>query len=800
MKFSRKNKSESRRASQIVAFTICAALGVSVSAVEKHTQKPTDSRRAGSPKVRPVDFALIKLPRIPVVKRRAASVQVPATNNALILADARTVQRLDLARKLLEKKDHIQAIKLLQRVIELEKDAFYYPNAEKKDVLQSVRLSSQKMIGKMPKAGQDAYRLKYGVLARNILTEASKTGNWKQTADVARKYFHTISGHEAMYRLGIYHADRSSPLAAAACFEKVRRLPEMAKKWEPVLSLRTAICWSQVGNQEKTQAALKAVLQSTGNQPVIIAGKPVALFQNPDEGPEWLAKHFQVHQPLSSANSQWTVFRGNPSRNPRTVVPVNPTNIAWRMTTITDPTDPARDQIERVESAIQTQLKKTVASLSATIQQQQPTRFPQMSPIATNDIVVSRTLGCLRGISLKTGKRLWESIPDETLENLLTTDGQGPIPSSRQIVQQLVGQRIWSDITWGTLSSDSNRVYAIEELGSAFTIYDPATRKRIVPKPSNRLVAYDLKTGRMSWSLGGSREDHNPDAQPGTFFLGSPLPLGGRLYCLAESGGEIRMMVFEHRETGKGRQRRQSAELIWSQPLLGANLRIHLNRNRRVAGTTVSHADGVLVCPTDAGYVIAIDLISRSLLWGYRYEASAGQKPPRPFPRPRPNQQKGWIDSSCIIDKGKVLLTPPGTDEIICLNLLDGEVLWKKPRGDGRYVAGIRDGKVIVVGNNSVKALLLKDGKPAWKSSLAITPPSGRGILAGDAILVPLKSAEILTVDSKTGKQIAKTKTPGGRVPGNLILSNGVLIFQGADSIEAIPLPRPPNQKVAIHR
>jgi hypothetical protein len=41
---------------------------------------------------------------------------------------------------------------------------------------------------------------------------------------------------------------------------------------------------------------------------------------------------------------------------------------------------------------------------------------------------------------------------------------------------------------------------------------------------------------------------------------------------------------------------------------------------RRLAGATPSFADGVLVCPTSTGVVVAVDLATRALLWGYQYE------------------------------------------------------------------------------------------------------------------------------------------------------------------------------------
>ena len=40
---------------------------------------------------------------------------------------------------------------------------------------------------------------------------------------------------------------------------------------------------------------------------------------------------------------------------------------------------------------------------------------------------------------------------------------------------------------------------------------------------------------------------------------------------------------------------------------------------RRVNALHLSYGDGVLVCPTNLGYVIGVDLLQHSLLWAYPY-------------------------------------------------------------------------------------------------------------------------------------------------------------------------------------
>ncbi|MCH8830255.1 MAG: hypothetical protein IID45_11825 [Planctomycetes bacterium] len=281
--------------------------------------------------------------RVKAVGRQSAAFQIVPGGNVLILADQAVIQQLELARKLLDRKQYANAVLLLQRVVERDRDAFYYPDPLKRKLLKSVRLSAQRMIGSLPEGGRNAYRLKYAVTARQELAAAYKTGNPAGIAAVARKFFHTTAGYEAMYRMGTIHFDRSQPLAAALCFEKVRKIPSAAKRWEPMLSLRTAISWHHAGFVKKSRQALDAVKRIQGNRPLMLGGRRVPIFANPADGPAWLARTFR--RPASESGrlrSGWTVFRGGPSRNPITDATVRLPQKSWRMNTVLDLDDRRR--------------------------------------------------------------------------------------------------------------------------------------------------------------------------------------------------------------------------------------------------------------------------------------------------------------------------------------------------------------------------------------------------------------------------------------------------------------------------
>ena len=123
---------------------------------------------------------------------------------------------------------------------------------------------------------------------------------------------------------------------------------------------------------------------------------------------------------------------------------------------------------------------------------------------------------------------------------------------------------------------------------------------------TNKLAAYDIHTGQ---ACNGSWAARSALRQSDTFFLGPPLPLRGQLYVMAEIKDEMRLLALDG----------ATGNLLWSQQLAMVESNITQDPIRRLAGVSPSYSDGVLICPTGSGCVVAVDLATRSLLWGYIY-------------------------------------------------------------------------------------------------------------------------------------------------------------------------------------
>ena len=142
---------------------------------------------------------------------------------------------------------------------------------------------------------------------------------------------------------------------------------------------------------------------------------------------------------------------------------------------------------------------------------------------------------------------------------------------------------------------------------------------------------------------------------------------------LAEVNDDVRLLVLKS----------ESGELLWSQPLASIEHTQFSDPMRRSAGVSPSYADGILICPTSAGAVVAVDLAGQRLRWGYRYghgksDGQSRQMQMQMMWNMRFGNYQGipqsscWHDAAAVIVDGRVLLTPVETDALCCLNLFSG--------------------------------------------------------------------------------------------------------------------------------
>jgi outer membrane protein assembly factor BamB len=431
----------------------------------------------------------------------------------------------------------------------------------------------------------------------------------------------------------------------------------------------------------------------------------------------------------------------------------------------------------------------------------------------------------VHAVDTETGKLAWEEESDWSLERMFR--GSNKVEAIQQWRQRYTDDCrqsiVLENSVLGNLCADGQRVYAVEDLAVPPVSFkwwpDPTGRvlvgldgeqeehaKRLWGQRvsdaihHNELWALDAESGKLLWLAGGMGEKGELME---SFFLGPPLPLEGKLYLLNQKERDLRLACLDARR----------GKVEWVLRLGQTGQTLLEDFHRRIHAASVVHGDGVLVCPTNAGAVVGVDLASHGLAWSYVYGAS--QKPARPAAKAE--KDDGWQVTAPIVAGGKVVFTAPDAAAVHCLNLRDGSLLWKAERREGDlYLAGVFGDIVLVVGREWCRGLRLRDGQRVW--SLETGRSSGRGAAAGGLYYLPLESGvssqgpEVCTLDVARGRIVARSRSPSGEVPGNVLIRDGLFISQTATELVAYPplevklkeadeaLARNPNDPVALAR
>jgi outer membrane protein assembly factor BamB len=701
-----------------------------------------------------------------------------ADEGQIVLAPREQARALRMAAELVESGQHVEATELLQRVLELGEDSFVQPDADK-EVYRSLWREAQRIVGELPPAALETYRRQFGPEAERLLEAAIADGDPLGLVEVTRRFFHTEAGRKANYRLGAWHFDHGQFLAAALCFQRLRETGE-ADALEPALTLRAAVCWHHAGQPERAEALLDELAER--GEPVTLGGEPVPLADGPFARAKWLASIVQRPAVLPGVAASWSGHRGGAHRNPVIAATGRPGELLW---TASPTADPFRTEREIAEDEF---LQKLAIEGGANLKGD---NLPVRQPLVVGDMVLVRSLSGVTALDRgDAGDFLWQGFRDADFERQLPADGE--LSGAAQWaggIRTKAAHHVWHDAAFGRMSTDGERVYSIEapdKLPAGVNSAQHVSR-------SNMLCAYDLlnSEGRQEWAVGGET-DVGIFEMPlaGRFFLGPPLPLGGQLYCLAQNGGEVELLVLDAR----------TGALAWRQPLVGVSDAAGVVESRRQSGAVVAVADGIVVCPTTSGTFVALDLTTRSLLWAYR--ALPGRQPVDPNVRrlggraiiivngrqviQQPQAPRGgWQDETPVIVEGRVLLTALHGDEVHCVSLLDGSLLWKQPRKEAVYLAGAADGTALLVGERSIRGVKLADGKDAW-TELSVPTVVGTGLLADGRLWLPTER-ELIAVGAKDGKVAIRQRVPEAVSLGNLAATSDLLISQGVSEVYAFP-------------
>ena len=510
---------------------------------------------------------------------------------------------------------------MLQKILDSKEDVFVQvrqPTADGQEKVRwvSAKAEANRLLGTMPGDGMQFYELQYGFTARKLLTEAKAKSDPRILAEVAQRYFHTEAGAEATDLLGTYHLDRGRPLMAALCYDRL--LHREGTENLPALTVfKAALAFHQVGDATNTEASHQAWKRLAAK-----IGRDGLRIGEEQAGLEQLQKELdRAAAPETASPFDWAVFRGNASRSAKGRGGDPFLESKWQLSMLPDKlNEEARAWIKDAEQR----------------QQYRPEpMLPAFFPVAACGKLIYRSYAGIHAVDIKTGDLLWDSVPlAGSLNSLAELSKRSKVATWFQQYRAGNYQNIlFENSTVGTLSTDGRRAYAVDDLAippypgyQNFPAFGPGGAVQVsgplhALAQRSRLVAFDLESGKLVWERG----DPGPTEKPmdktelaDSYFLGPPLPLGGKLYVLTEKNAELRLVCLDA----------ANGEPTWTQTLATARDRLLLDISRRVQAVHLAYGEGILVCPTNAGAILGVDLLSRSLVWAFPYR----EKTPESFP------------------------------------------------------------------------------------------------------------------------------------------------------------------------
>lgn len=686
---------------------------------------------------------------------------------AVLLPVDRDLERsLDRARRLAADGRWSDAVALLDELLAGDRDAFLDRN-DPALPRSSVRTLAEQTIAELPRAGRDAYLLLTRAQADRQLATAIATGDQAGILAVARRWFHTPAGRRAGMLAALRALEAGEPLTAASWCDRVAESDH--DEFGPTLAVMRSLAHYQAKDPRTAVALLEAAAR-TGGGIVRIAGREESLSAIAAKPESWLAKHGGPTGDGQAGAEDWRQLGGHPGRN-ATVNASRPLLVPrYRVPLVRHP-----DEATMLERC-----RRTAADAGRAL-------IPAASPLAVGDYLVTPTPLGILAIDFDSGRRLWLSsaVPAAGPNDSADEAGGELRPSAGDRCD-----RTFDDATSGTLASDGRLVFAVESppeaLAAELTLSGFGGRGFLRAPADwyagNMLSAYDLdERGRVRWRIPNRDEpptDQQAGPSPAAWYLGPPLVLGEELCVLVERQAEVSLDVLGA----------DDGQLRWSQPLAtydeGDSIAHPSARGRRLAGLTPAFVDGLVICPIGGGCIVAVNSATRSLAWASSYARSAtGQGPAAGGDLSNMPIQRG--DPCPVVATGRVLVTPVDADSLLCLDARTGDLEWQLPTRGRMRVAGVVDGRVIVTTAAAVEALDLETGRSAWRWPCpAGVHPSGRGILTGDSLLLPLDSPEVVEIDLADGSVRGRSRARGGAIPGHLVPHRGEIVSRGIDSLD----------------
>jgi len=702
----------------------------------------------------------------------------------VVLAERSTISLLKGAEELLARRDYAGVVDILLRIISDPQSAAFQPDTGL-GLFRFTKAAALRLMRTLPAEGLRIMRVHCADLARHEMNAALESTSQASLEAVAEKYPGTQSGNEAAMLTALAALSRGRALRAATILDRLRSEVVDSDRLEPELSVWLAICWVRAGRPDEAQRVLQG-LANYQYREVLVRGASALLPERPDAALAWLQKHFGSTEagakpaPVFAHKVEAdSTASGTPHLRGQLLMPLT--------------TDGEIAQwLQQTRQADALEYRPAV---------------PRITPLVVGRTAVTRTLTHIVAVDLDSGELLWENPLNDALGELLERRrrGQSELPPELLLPQALssvLRRRVWEDAIFGSITSNGRYVFGVEDLPSGLgprykrTVVDANGMRRWESEPARRttnvLTAYDLRTGKLVWEIGGPADSWQPAA--GAFFLGPPLALGNSLFVLADIEEEIRLLEL-HADSGAlvgetvlASRLKPAGSALWPMPYRPSDA-------LRRQGATPVYSDGVLVCQTSEHDFAAIDLATRELLWLHTLPEEETSPSRRAIvlggrlidSAQAAAQSSTWIDSGVVLAGGVAIIAPSQGNRLLAIGLRDGRLLWTAQRRDALFVGAADGQRVVLVGRSGLRAIKLTDGTPAWPEELLPLPagaaPAGRGLLADGRFHLPLSTGGLMIVDVRSGQPMAECRMWEDSTPGSLVAFPDGVVSMNIDGL-----------------
>ncbi|MBD3674053.1 MAG: PQQ-binding-like beta-propeller repeat protein [Planctomycetaceae bacterium] len=703
--------------------------------------------------------------------------------------------------KMLEKVERNLELKAWKIAVEQLQQILDQPNRRISlgpGVSRLARDEIHRIISQLPQSARESYELQFGVVAREAIRETKEQGSLREVSEVVSRYLNTRAGLEAADYLATSHLDRGEWIAAALWYQRVLTLdPETDR--DPLWYLKAATAFQHSGLDSMAERMLEEI---EGLQSIQIAGRPRNVS-------ELWGELTSVSHSSTNKVDEWRQFRATPTRSAIQAGEMPVLVPQWEMAATTS--NFVRSQIRELTRDLRRGGKLVL---------------PSVQPILTRNQLMVRTMSGVAVVELNPDnsqsafRQVWETrhhfSPEQIVTGIVQTDENLFQESNTQrkisLISDYAGSNpevhpltglLFRNGQYGLVSADEKRLY-VPERQAWLSRYQPgyfSTRSTMESRDplkrewsSNRLVAYDLDTGRVAWEIGGaSFGDRFGLPLAGHYFFGAPLIADDSLYVVGEKENEIHLFCLEA----------ENGHPQWS-TLIGYSLHepgVDLGRRWWTAQPAL--ADGILVVPNTAGWLLGVDLATQSVIWETRFtkptrlQNSNNQQAKEGLVESRGLDEQ-WHLSSPVIVGNHLFHTPRETDKLICLRLVDGDVVWEAPKGDLVSLIHADEQQLILATTSGLKCLNPEGGELLWEYQ----PPdqatlSGLPAVTATDLYAPWSDSSLTRISRADGTMIERSLQPPGAEPlGNLRFAGNYLISAGPLKTAIFELKSPFNRKL----